>query len=127
MLKSTLDEILPEGNVASLTYHERGTLVYVEERYSFTPDGLHNLAVYGLTPAQVWEALTALRRVTRHLGDESDETDIKAVFAQTEAGHLVVFLAESDLDDNDWDIVAARRMWPDEVAMFEKLAAGGRP
>jgi hypothetical protein len=99
----------------------------VEERYSFTPEGLHNLAVYGLTPAQAWAALTALRRVTRHLGDELDETDLKAVFAQTDAGYLVVFLAESDLDDNDWDIVAGRRMWPDEVAMFEKLAAGGRP
>jgi hypothetical protein len=56
-----------------------------------------------------------------------DETDLKAVFAQTDAGYLVVFLAESGLDDNDWDIVAGRRMWPDEVAMFEKLAAGGRP
>jgi len=110
-----------------LAYHARGTLMGVEERYSFTPDGLHNIAVYGLTSAQVWAALTALRRVTRHLGDELDETDLKAVFAQTDAGHLVVFLAESDLDDNDWDIVAARRMWPDEVAMFEKLAAGGRP
>jgi hypothetical protein len=99
----------------------------VEERYSFTPEGLHNIAVYGLTPAQVWSTLTALRRVSRHLGDELDETDTKVVFAQTEAGYLVVFLAESDRDDNDWDIVAARRMWPDEVTMFEKLAAGGRP
>jgi hypothetical protein len=99
----------------------------VEERYSFTPEGLHNIAVYGLTPVQVWSTLTALRRVSRHLGDELDETDTKVVFAQTEAGYLVVFLAESDRDDNDWDIVAARRMWPDEVTMFEKLAAGGRP
>jgi hypothetical protein len=97
----------------------------VEERYSFTSDGLHNLAVYGLTPAQAWSALTALRRVTRHLGDELDEIGVKVVFAQTEADHLVVFLAESDRDDNDWDIVAARPMWPDEVAMFEKLVSRG--
>jgi hypothetical protein len=112
----------------------------VEARYSFTPDGLHNLAVYGVSPAQAWSALTALRRVTRHLGDELDDTDVKVVFARLPVGspaaspaaparldgvrHLVVFLAESDRDDNDWDIVAARPMWPDEVAMFEKLAGG---
>lgn len=98
----------------------------MEERYSFTPDGLHNLAVYGVRPEHAWSALTALRRVVRHFGDDLDETDVKAVFAQTEGGHLVVFLAESGRDDNDWDIVAARPMWPDEVAMFDKLVAGGR-
>ncbi|HEY2670840.1 MAG TPA: hypothetical protein VGJ07_10740 [Rugosimonospora sp.] len=103
----------------------RGTVGGVEERYSFTTDGLHNLAVYGVSPAHAWSALTALRRVIRYLGDELDETDVKVVFAQTEGGYLVVFLAESDRDDNDWDIIAARHMWPDEVAMFEKVAAGG--
>jgi hypothetical protein len=97
----------------------------VEERYSFTPQGLHNLAVYGVHPAQAWSALTAVRRVVRHLGDDLDEHDVKAVFADTGGAHVVVFLAESDRDDNDWDIVAARPMWPDEVAMFEKLVAGG--
>jgi hypothetical protein len=98
----------------------------VAERYSFTADGLHNLAVYGVTPADAWSALTALRRVVRHLGDELDETDLKVVFAQTNGGYLAVFLVESDRDDNDWDIVAARQMWPDEVAMFDKVAAGGK-
>jgi uncharacterized protein (DUF2126 family) len=97
----------------------------VKERYSFTPDGLYNMAVYGVHPTHAWSALTAPRRVVRHLGDDLDETDVKAVFAETEGGHVVVFLAESDRDDNDWDIVAAREMWPDEVAMFDKLLAGG--
>jgi hypothetical protein len=108
-----------------IAYHVRGTLWSVEERYSFTPEGLHNLAVYGIRPADAWSALTALRRVVRHLGDDLDEIDVKAVFADAEGGHVVVFLAESDRDDNDWDIVAARPMWPDEVAMFDKLVAGG--
>jgi len=106
-------------------YHGRGTLALVEERYSFTIEGLHNLAVYGIRPADAWSALTALRRVVRHLGDDLDDRDVKAVFAQTPGGHLVVLLAESDHDDNDWDIVAARPMWPDEVAMFDKLVPGG--
>ena len=97
----------------------------MEERYSFTPEGLHNLAVYGVAPATAWSALTALRRVVRHLGDDLDEADVKAVFAETDGEHVVVFLTESNRDDNDWDIVAARPMWPDEVAMFDKLVAGG--
>ena len=97
----------------------------MEERYSFTPEGLHNLAVYGVSPATAWSALTALRRVVRHLGDDLDEADVKAVFAETDGEHVVVFLTESDRDDNDWEIVAARPMWPDEVAMFDKLVAGG--
>ncbi len=106
-------------------YHARGTFDAVEERYSLTPDGLHNLAVYGVTPAEAWSALTALRRVTRHLGDDLDETDVKVVFARVAGDrYVVVFLAESDRDDNDWDIVAGRPMWPDEVAMFDKVAGG---
>lgn len=96
----------------------------MEERYSFTPEGLHNVAAYGISPAEAWSALTTPRRITRHLGDEADETDVKAVFAEVGAHFIVVFLTESDRDDNDWDIVAARSMWPDEVAMFEKLAGG---
>ena len=97
----------------------------MQERYGFTPEGLHNLAVYGISPAAVWSALTALHRVVRHLCDDLDEADVKVVFAETNGERLVVFLTESDRDDNDWNIVAARPMWPDEVAMFDKLVAGG--
>ena len=78
----------------------------MQERYGFTPEGLHNLAVYGISPAAVWSALTALHRVVRHLCDDLDEADVKVVFAETNGEHLVVFLTESDRDDNDWNIVA---------------------
>ena len=54
-----------------------------------------------------------------------EQRGMKVVFAETNGEHLVVFLTESDRDDNDWNIVAARPMWPDEVAMFDKLVAGG--
>jgi hypothetical protein len=37
-----------------------------------------------------------------------------------------VFVVESSYEDNDWDIVAAREMFPDEIAMFKKYV-GGRP
>jgi hypothetical protein len=94
----------------------------VGNRYSFTVDGLHNVAVYGIEPGEVWEALHAHRRLTRQVTDE-----VNAVFGVTGKGrHLVVFTVESSEGDNDWDIVAAREMYPDEIAMFDKYAGAGR-
>lgn len=91
-------------------------------RYSFTPEGLHNVGVYGVEPSDVWRALHGSRRVTRQLSDEA-----KAVFGVTSDGrYLVVLVVESDHDDNDWDIVAARDMSPDEIAMFDKHVGGTR-
>jgi hypothetical protein len=69
----------------------------VRDRFSFTPDGLHNIAVYGIEPAEVWQALHAVRRVTRQMSE-----------------------------DNDWDLVAAREMYPDEIAMFDQHVGGTR-
>jgi hypothetical protein len=87
-----------------------------------TPDGLHNLAVYGITPGEVWPALHASRRLTRQTDDE-----LNAIFAVTANGrHLVMFVVESTLEDNDWDVIAARDMFPDEIAMFDKYVGGQR-
>jgi hypothetical protein len=94
----------------------------VGNRYSFTPDGLHNLEVYGIAPGEVWRALHASRRLTRQMDE-----DLSAIFAVTPAGrYLVVFVAESSVEDNDWDVIAAREMFPDEVEMFDKYAGGQR-
>lgn len=88
----------------------------MKNRYSFTGHALHNLTVYGVAPGEVWEALHAKRRITRHLTGEA-----AAVFGITNRGrHLVVLVAESGLDDNDWDIVAARDMDTAEVTLFEQ-------
>ena len=92
----------------------------MQDRFSFTGDGLHNIAVYGIDPAEVWQVLRARRRLTRQMSE-----DANAVFGVTEAGrHLVVFVVESAYEDNDWDVVAARDMFPDEVAMFTKFVGG---
>jgi hypothetical protein len=94
----------------------------VGNRYSFTSDGLHNLAVYGTEPAEVWQVLHARRRLTRHLGD-----DASAVFGVSSKGHyIVVFMVESRYDDNDWDVVAVRDMFPDEIAAFDRYLGGRR-
>jgi hypothetical protein len=92
----------------------------VRDRYAFTGDGLHNIAVYGIEPVEVWQVLHAVRRLTRQMAD-----DVNAVFGPTAKGrYLVVFVVESTHGDNDWDVVAARQMYPDEIAMFDQHAGG---
>jgi hypothetical protein len=81
---------------------------------------LRNIAVYGIDPAEVWQVLQAQRRLTRQMSE-----DANAIFGATQAGrYLVVFVVESTYEDNDWDVVAAREMFPDEVAMFTKYVGG---
>ena len=104
------------------TYHGRGTFPGVRDRYSFTLDGLHNIAVYGVEASEVWQALHARRRLTRQISDDAD-----AVFGTTTTGrYLVVLVVESTVEDNDWDIVAPRPMSPDEIAVFDQYAGGQR-
>lgn len=103
-------------------YHVCGTVQGVGDRYSLTVEGLHNVGVYGVEPREVWEALHATRRLTRQVAD-----DANAVFGVTGKGrYLVVLVVESANTDNDWDIVAAREMYPDEMAMFDQYAGGRR-
>ena len=92
----------------------------MRDRCSFTGDGLHNIVVYGIDPAEVWQVLHAQRRLTRQMSE-----DANAVFGVTDLGrHLVVFVVESTYEDNDWDVVAARDMFSDEIAMFTKYMGG---
>ena len=92
------------------------------DRYSFSVEGLHNIGVYGIEAREVWEALHSGRRLTRQVADEAN-----AVFGVTCKGrYLVVLVVESVTADSDWDIVAAREMFPDEVAMFDRYAGGRR-
>jgi hypothetical protein len=94
----------------------------VGDRYSLTVEGLHNIGVYGVEPEEVWEALHAARRLTRQVGD-----DANAVFGVTGKGrYLLVLVIESASTHNDWDVIGAREMYPDEVAMFDQYAGGRR-
>jgi hypothetical protein len=88
----------------------------VKNRYSFTPQALANIAVYGITAAEVWEALHASQRLTRQLTGEA-----VGVFGVTAAGrHLLVLVVESKFEDNDWDITAARNLDAEEIAVFNR-------
>ncbi|MEV0718365.1 hypothetical protein [Asanoa sp. NPDC050611] len=88
-------------------------------RYSFTDDGLSNLAVYDVTPGEVWEALHGTRRVIRHLGE------LTVVYAASRRGRrLVVLLAETAHDDHDFDILSAREMTDTEVKRYEETVGG---
>lgn len=94
----------------------------MKNRYTFTRDGLHNLAVYGVDPREAWQVLHAHRRLTRQMSE-----DANAVFGVGGQGrYLVVFVMESTSEDSDWDVIAARPMSPDEIAMFDRYTGGQR-
>lgn len=85
----------------------------MKDAYSFTSEGLTRIALAGLTPQVVWSQ----RRLVRHLTESAS-----AVFGVADGGvHVVVALVESDLEDNDWDVVGARLMDADEVATFDRF------
>jgi hypothetical protein len=87
----------------------------VKERYTYTPEALQGLELSGLSAPEVWAVLHSSPRLTRHVSE-----DAAAIFGITPAGrHLVVLVAESPVEDNDWDILAARDMYPDEVEVFD--------
>jgi hypothetical protein len=93
----------------------------VGRRYSFTDDALNNLAVYDVTPGEVWEALHGNRRVIRHLDE------LTVVYAASRRGRrLVVLLAETDHDDHDFDILSAREMSESEVKRYDETLGGWR-
>lgn len=91
-------------------------------RFSFSDEALENLAVYGVTPGEVWEALHGARRVIRHLGD-----DVMVVYAAARRGRrLAILLAEAGHDDNDWDILSARDLSDSESKRFDEAMRGWR-
>jgi uncharacterized DUF497 family protein len=89
----------------------------VGRRFSFTDEALANLAVYDVTPGEVWEALRGTRRVIRHLGD-----DLTVVYAATRRGRrLAVLVAEAG---DGWDVLSARDLSDSEAKRYEEAIAG---
>jgi hypothetical protein len=94
----------------------------VASRFSFTDEGLDNLRVYDVTPAEVWQALHSGHRIIRHLGD-----DVMVVYATARGGRrLAILLAEADHSDNDWDVLSARDLTETESKRYDE-ALGLRP
>lgn len=97
----------------------RGTLTFVASRFSFTDEGLDNLRVFDVSPAEVWQALHNTRRVIRHLGD-----DVMVVYATAREGRrLAILLAEADHTDNDWDVLSARDLTDIESKRYDETLA----
>ncbi|MFB9240033.1 hypothetical protein ACFFWC_31665 [Plantactinospora siamensis] len=91
-------------------------------RFSFTPEALRNLAVYGVTTGEVWAALHGGRRVIRHLGD-----DAVIVYAAIGRGRrIAVLLAEAGGQDNDWDVLSARELSEVEAKRLDEALRRGR-
>jgi hypothetical protein len=103
-------------------YHVRVTLTGVGNRFSFTDEALDNLAIYGVAPGEVWEALHSRHRIIRHLGD-----DVMVVYAAVRTGRrLAILLAESRHSDNDWDVLSARDLSDAESKRYDAALQGRR-
>jgi hypothetical protein len=91
----------------------------VASRFSFTDEGLDNLRVYDVSPAEVWQALHSANRLIRHLGD-----DVMVVYANAGKGRrLAILLAEADHTDNDWDVLSARDLTDIESKRYDEALA----
>ena len=81
---------------------------------NFTVTGLHDVLSRGLSPASVWQAVRARRRVIRAAGRYT------VVLGVSDAGEHLAVLVEP-AEDGGWDVVAARRMDDAEVAAFDEV------
>ena len=92
----------------------------VRGSYNFTRAGLANADQHGITTLEVWEVLDSDRRLFSRIGDRS-----MIILGATEAGrHLVVLVAEADLEPDVWDITAARDMSQQEISQFRRARGG---
>ncbi len=89
--------------------------------YNFTRAGLANAAQHGITTLEVWEVLDNPGRLFSRVGERS-----MIVLGATMTGrHLLVLVAEAELEPDVWDIVAAREMGRQEIDQYQR-ARGGR-
>lgn len=91
---------------------------WVGNRYSFTTTGLESVELAGVTAAEVWEVLHAApgHRMFRHLS----EGGATVCGISASGRYLMVGLVESDFEDCDWDVVAARELQADEKIVFSR-------
>jgi hypothetical protein len=74
-----------------------------------------------------WLQLDAPDRVNALLLDflaQHRRATVAATSAPAAAPLEVALVVESANEDNDWDMVAARNVYPDEISRFEKYVGG---
>ena len=78
---------------------------------NLTRAGLLNAAQHGITPEEVWQIAGADNRVIHPVGEAS-----RMILAYTRQGRgLAILVQESQLEDDVWDVVAAREMTEQEA------------
>lgn len=81
---------------------------------NFTAAGLQDVLLRGLSPAAVWQAVRAERRVIRAVGRYA------LVLGVADSGQRLAVLVEP-ADDGGWDVVAARELDGPEAAAFDDV------
>lgn len=84
----------------------------LNRRYSFTNTGLMSIGLAGLTPEQVWTALHGQTIWWPHGAEAGTEYG--------EIDGLILAIGLQEGDDDDWDIVGARRAEPNEIDRYTK-------
>ena len=82
---------------------------------NLTRAGLVNAAQRGISPAEIWEVIDSHERVITTVGDTSR---LIVGFTGARRG-LAVLVQESHLEDDVWDVVAARDLTDAEVTQVE--------
>lgn len=90
-------------------------------RYSYTDEALERIRWAGLEPADV---LRALNTTPQHVRYHGEDISLMTVRARSGLLHIAVGLREKEGADDEWDVVGARRMDKDEIAVFERLTGG---
>lgn len=82
---------------------------------NLTRAGLANAAQRGIAPEEIWQVVDSHERVILHVGETSR---LIAGFTSARRG-LAVLVQESDLEDDVWDVVAARDLTGTEAQQVE--------
>jgi hypothetical protein len=90
----------------------------VRGRFDFTDTALDNLELFGVTPAEVLEALRAPSRLAQHIDD-----DMLRLVAPTARGRLLEIVL-TERGDDEWAIFLAREAGGRAKQAFEDWLGG---
>ena len=84
---------------------------------NLTRAGLANAAQRGISPSELWEVIDSHERVITTVGEES-----RLIVGFTGSGRgIAVLVQESHLEDDVWDVVAARDLTEAEAIQVEAV------
>jgi hypothetical protein len=89
----------------------------VKGEINLTRAGLVNAAQHGITPGELWHVIDSHERVIHAVGEVS-----RLISGLTAAGRgLAILVQEAVLEDDVWDVVAARELTEHEATRLAEV------